>query len=72
MPPSHLDLHLDTTSPLMASSDSMDAAAKARFELISDNLAELLNPEIIESILAEGRNPRIYWGVSHAVQDFFL
>lgn len=40
----------------------MDAEAKARFDLIGENLAEILNPEIIESILAEGRNPRIYWG----------
>jgi tyrosyl-tRNA synthetase len=42
----------------------MDSAAKARFDLINENLAEALNPEIIEAILAEGRNPRIYWGVS--------
>ncbi|KAL4973138.1 hypothetical protein BDW66DRAFT_142822 [Aspergillus desertorum] len=42
----------------------MDAAAKARFNLITENLAETLNPEIIESILAEGRNPRIYWGTA--------
>lgn len=40
----------------------MDADAKARFDLINDNLAEILNPELIESILAEGRSPRIYWG----------
>ena len=33
-----------------------------RFALISENLAEVLNPEIIEGILAEGRNPRVYWG----------
>ncbi|KAI9932549.1 hypothetical protein ASPWEDRAFT_101510 [Aspergillus wentii DTO 134E9] len=42
----------------------MDAAAKARFDLISDNLAEILNPELIESILVEGRNPRVYWGTA--------
>jgi tyrosyl-tRNA synthetase len=48
----------------MASPDSMDPAAKARFDLIADNLAEFLNPEIIESILGEGRNPRIYWGTA--------
>ena len=42
----------------------MDPAAKARFDLIRENLAEVLNPEVIESILAEGRNPRIYWGES--------
>jgi tyrosyl-tRNA synthetase len=42
----------------------MDAAAKERFDLINDNLAEFLNPELIESILAEGRNPRVYWGTA--------
>ncbi|EEA25440.1 Tyrosine--tRNA ligase cytoplasmic [Talaromyces marneffei ATCC 18224] len=42
----------------------MDASAQARFELIRENLDEILNPEIIESILAEGRNPRIYWGTA--------
>lgn len=40
----------------------MDSAAKSRFDLINDNLGEILNPELIESILAEGRNPRVYWG----------
>jgi tyrosyl-tRNA synthetase len=40
----------------------MAESAKARFDLISDNLGEILNPELIESILAEGRNPRVYWG----------
>ncbi|KAK3326795.1 tyrosyl-tRNA synthetase [Apodospora peruviana] len=42
----------------------MDDAAKQRFTLISENLAEFLNPEIIEAILAEGRNPNIYWGTA--------
>ncbi|OJJ44435.1 hypothetical protein ASPZODRAFT_101537 [Penicilliopsis zonata CBS 506.65] len=42
----------------------MDSAAQARYDLISENLAEVLNPEIIEKILAEGRNPRIYWGTA--------
>lgn len=41
----------------------MDARAKERFDLITANLAEVLNPEIIEGILAEGRNPRVYWGM---------
>ncbi|KAF4983632.1 hypothetical protein FZEAL_984 [Fusarium zealandicum] len=35
-----------------------------RLSLIRENLAEVLNPEIIESILAEGRNPKIYWGTA--------
>lgn len=40
----------------------MDSSAQARFDLIKENLGEILNPEIIESVLTEGRNPRIYWG----------
>lgn len=32
-----------------------------RLALIKDGLAEVLNPELIERPLAEGRNPRIYW-----------
>jgi tyrosyl-tRNA synthetase len=35
-----------------------------RLALIRENLAELLNPEIIEAALAEGREPRIYWGTA--------
>ncbi|KAL1846301.1 Tyrosine--tRNA ligase cytoplasmic [Paecilomyces lecythidis] len=42
----------------------MASAAKERFDLISENLAEVLNPELLESILAEGRNPRVYWGTA--------
>lgn len=38
--------------------------ASDRFALINENLAEVLNPELIESILAEGRNPKIYWGTA--------
>jgi hypothetical protein len=33
-----------------------------RLALIKENLAEALNVEIIEKILDEGRNPKIYWG----------
>ncbi|QUC18069.1 uncharacterized protein UV8b_02310 [Ustilaginoidea virens] len=40
------------------------ANATERFQLIRENLAEVLNPEIIESILAEGRSPKIYWGTA--------
>jgi tyrosyl-tRNA synthetase len=43
---------------------TMDAEAQKRFDLIKENLAEVLNPEIIENILAEGRHPKIYWGES--------
>lgn len=40
------------------------ANAAERLDIIRENLAEVLNPEIIEKILAEGRNPKIYWGRS--------
>ncbi|PLB38056.1 tyrosine--tRNA ligase TYS1 [Aspergillus candidus] len=38
--------------------------AKQKFDLITENLAEVLNPEIIEGILAEGRSLKIYWGTA--------
>ncbi|PLB44821.1 tyrosyl-tRNA synthetase [Aspergillus steynii IBT 23096] len=38
--------------------------ADERFALISENLQEVLNPDVIKTILAEGRNPRVYWGTS--------
>lgn len=40
----------------------MAQSAEERFSLIKENLSEVLNPEIIQSILDEGRNPKIYWG----------
>lgn len=36
--------------------------ASERLALIRENLAEILNPEIIEKIIDEGRNPKVYWG----------
>ncbi|TLD25572.1 hypothetical protein PspLS_06175 [Pyricularia sp. CBS 133598] len=35
-----------------------------RLALIKDNLEEHLNIEIIEDILAQGRDPKIYWGTA--------
>lgn len=35
-----------------------------RFALIKENLAEVLNEEIIKKILDEGKHPKIYWGAS--------
>ncbi|KAH7161485.1 hypothetical protein EDB81DRAFT_784911 [Dactylonectria macrodidyma] len=35
-----------------------------RLALISENLAEVLNPEIIDKILKEGGHPKIYWGTA--------
>jgi len=42
----------------------MNLDAKERFSLISENLIEILDPELIENILTEGRNPRVYWGTA--------
>ncbi|EEA19658.1 Tyrosine--tRNA ligase cytoplasmic [Talaromyces marneffei ATCC 18224] len=42
----------------------MAASAKERFALINENLQEVLNPELIESILEKGGTPRIYWGTA--------
>ncbi|CAI4211937.1 unnamed protein product [Parascedosporium putredinis] len=38
--------------------------AEERFALIQENLEEVLNPEIIQKILNEGKNPKIYWGTA--------
>ncbi|CAF3457959.1 unnamed protein product [Fusarium graminearum] len=42
----------------------MALSNEERLGLIKENLAEVLNPEIIEGILAEGRSPKIYWGTA--------
>jgi tyrosyl-tRNA synthetase len=42
--------------------NAMNLDAKERFSLIAENLAEILDGDIIEKVLAEGRNPRVYWG----------
>ncbi|KAI2643570.1 tyrosyl-tRNA synthetase [Xylaria nigripes] len=39
-------------------------SADERLALIKENLAEFLNPEIIENIVHEGGNPKIYWGTA--------
>ena len=44
----------------------MDATAEARFDLTGDGLAEILNPKLLKSSLAGGRNPRVYWGLPTA------
>ncbi len=37
--------------------------AKEKLALINENLAEVINPEIIEAVVNEGRHLRVYWGV---------
>ncbi|CAJ2505331.1 Uu.00g127250.m01.CDS01 [Anthostomella pinea] len=36
--------------------------APERLALIQVNLAEFINPEIVQKALDEGRNPKVYWG----------
>lgn len=33
-----------------------------KLDLMYENLAEIINPEIIEKVLDEGRNVKVYWG----------
>ncbi|KAK4099988.1 tyrosine tRNA ligase [Parathielavia hyrcaniae] len=40
------------------------AYSDKRFSLIKENLAEVLNEEIIKKVLDEGRHPKIYWGTA--------
>lgn len=50
-----------TTLPIRSSKQSLEP--EQRLALIRENLAEFLDPEIIENIVKEGRNPKIYWGM---------
>ena len=36
---------------------------ESKLELIRENLAEVLNPEIVDEVLNEDETLRIYWGV---------
>ena len=38
--------------------------ADERFALITENLQEVLNPDVIKTILVDGGNPRIYWVIT--------
>ncbi|KAJ5682941.1 tyrosyl-tRNA synthetase [Penicillium macrosclerotiorum] len=43
----------------------MASPSNSSMDLIRENLAEILNPEIIESILTENKRPvRVYWGTA--------
>jgi len=39
------------------------STADEKYALIADNLAEVINPEIIKDILARGDDLKVYWGV---------
>lgn len=47
---------------LAISGDNTKLTKEQQLALINVNLAEILNPEIIEKVIDEGRAPRIYWG----------
>lgn len=51
----------------IASHPSITMAApqskESKLELIRENLAEVLNPEIIDEVLNKDETLRIYWGV---------
>ena len=42
----------------------MALTKEEQLALINENLAEILNPEIIEDVLEKGETLRIYWGKS--------
>jgi hypothetical protein len=47
----------------LAVTDEVKSLSKEeRLALIRVNLAEVLNPEILENVINEGCDPRIYWG----------
>lgn len=43
------------------------ATKESKLELIRENLAEVLNPEIIDEVLDKGETLKIYWGMCLAV-----
>lgn len=54
--------HISYYSCCRSSMMTSNLGANEKLALIKENLAEILNPEVIERVLADGRNPRIYWG----------
>lgn len=48
------------------------ATKEGKLELLRENLAEVLNPEIIDEVLDKGETLRIYWGESSLVILYIL
>jgi tyrosyl-tRNA synthetase len=46
-----------------------DLSVEEKLKLINENLAEVLNPEIIETLLKDGKEISLYWGTQG---QFFL
>mgnify|MGYP004507676885 CR=1 FL=1 len=47
-----------------ASDESAKMSAEEKMDLIKVNLKEVLNPEIMEAALKEGRPLKVYWGTA--------
>lgn len=47
-----------------ASDESANMTLEQKMELIKVNLKEVLNPEIMEAALKEGRPLKVYWGTA--------
>lgn len=58
----HPIFDLYTTHPAPPDKKMATMAADERIALIKENLAEWLDFEIIENIIKEGKDPKIYWG----------
>jgi tyrosyl-tRNA synthetase len=43
---------------------ALSPEAEAAYNAITHNLNEVLNGEIIQEVLAQGRSPKIYWGTA--------
>lgn len=50
----------------------MALSKESKLELIRENLAEVLNPEIIDEVLDKEETLRIYWGISFFSCVFFF
>jgi tyrosyl-tRNA synthetase len=63
-----IDVVLDLLAPFSLQANptaiTTKLSVKQQKALIEDNLQEVLNPEIIDAILAEGRPLKIYWGTA--------
>lgn len=51
-----------TTTTATTPKPTTMATKEQKLELIRENLAEVLNPEIIDEVLEKGETLRIYWG----------
>lgn len=50
----------------------MALSKESKLELIRENLAEVLNPEIINEVLNKDETLRIYWGIFFFILFFLI